>query len=99
MMTCSQCPRPAVVAIGPQKIPLCVSCHHTLVQSSAMQSRQNQRMMNFLMAQVGEITGFPQPIPFPETPIVNAYGSTVLNNITVSNSTIGVINTGSIQSV
>lgn len=69
------------------------------MQSRAEQARTLERLQNFLMAQLGEVTGFPQPVPFPETPIVNDFGNKVYHNIRVSNSTIGAINTGSIQSL
>jgi hypothetical protein len=56
-------------------------------------------MMNFLMQQVGEISGFPQAVPYPDTPIVQDFGAKMFHNVHVSNSTIGVVNTGNIESV
>jgi hypothetical protein len=76
-----------------------VSCHATLVQSTATHNKQLERMMNFFMHQVGQITGFQQPTPYPETPTIQEFGARMFHNINVSTSTVGVINTGNIESV
>lgn len=98
-MRCSQCPRPAVLASGPSGIPLCVYCHDVVMRNSLAQTERFERMMNYLHSQAGQLTGMPQPAPFPEKIAVIDYGEKVMNNINIHNSTVGVVNSGTIKSV
>ncbi|MDE2059349.1 MAG: hypothetical protein KGL31_00670 [candidate division NC10 bacterium] len=80
-------------------MPLCLDCNLKHVQLITMQNEMLERQMNYLTDYMGMIVGLPGLGPrFPERKSVTIGGVT-LNNIKIDRSTIGVVNTGSIETV
>jgi hypothetical protein len=101
-MKCNQCDRPAMYLIGEDgKIPLCLDCYAKLSHIHQMQFLQNAAMMNLAMDQIDKVTGFPSSGGrMPVHALAQAIRrSPTLNNIHISHSQIGVLNTGSIQRI
>jgi hypothetical protein len=100
---CHNCERPAIYAVGPEdkQVPLCLDCHLKLTQILAIQNDQLEREMNFIIAQAESAVGLHGVLPrFPERQVrVIQGGIMTLNNISVSNSAIGVLNTGNLEVV
>lgn len=103
MSRCYNCGKPAMFLAGPQgqQVPLCLDCNNKLTQMLAIQNEQLERLMNFFMDQADAATGIPGGLPrFPQRRINVVQGANVtLNNIHVSGSNIGVLNTGNLQMV
>ncbi|MEQ1535254.1 MAG: hypothetical protein ABL923_05200 [Burkholderiaceae bacterium] len=79
---------------------LCLDCYFKYNQIQQQQSEDNERMMNYLSDQIASTVGMPSFGPrFPERPRPVIVAGTKLNNISVNNSVIGTINTGSIGTV
>lgn len=98
-MKCYQCGKPAMFKVGTKEIPLCLDCNLKLTQLSTMQLESNERMINFLSDEMDYIVGLPTSGPrFPPRKSIYVEGVN-LNNIKINNSTIGVLNTGNIESV
>ena len=86
--------------IGEQNIPLCLDCYFKLAQIQQQQVENNERMINFASDEMSVVVGLPPIGPrFPTRPRPVIVAGTKLNNITVNNSVVGTINTGSIGSV
>lgn len=86
---------------GPEgkEIPLCLDCSLKYTQILAIQDEQSEREMNYLADQWEAITGVPGIVPrYSErrATIVQG-GRVVLNHIQVTNSNIGVLNTGNLE--
>ncbi|PFH04482.1 hypothetical protein BCF11_5265 [Collimonas sp. PA-H2] len=98
-MTCNQCGKPAVGMIGNN--PLCLTCYATLAQIAQQQIENAERMMNYSLDQMAEVSGIPSSFfsRLPPRPSPVVIGEVKLNNINVTGSTIGTINTGSIGTV
>jgi hypothetical protein len=96
-MRCNQCPRPAFYLVGQDDdIPLCIDCYEKVSRIEYRDFIQNAAMTNHAMDEMDAISGF--PIAGGRMPIgdlvkmgqkLNTY-----NNITISESQIGVVNTG-----
>lgn len=100
-MKCYQCSKPAMYLVGPEKaqVPLCLECNLKHVQMTTMQNDMLERQMNYLSNYMDIMVGLPGLSPkFPERQTV-AIGGVTLNNIKIDRSTIGVVNTGSIETV
>ena len=98
MAKCSQCDKPAVVAYG--DIPLCVEHHLKMQQATYLQISMVAAHLNFLQDEMSAGTGFlvpPSYMNIPPPPFIG--DSLTLNNISVADSTIGAINTGTIQNL
>lgn len=98
-MKCYQCGKPAMFKVGKEEIPLCLDCNLKLTQISQIELEANERMINYLSDQMDYTVGLPLSGPrFPPRKTIHV-GGVSLNNIRVDNSTIGVLNTGNIESV
>ncbi len=96
-MKCSQCDRPAIVRYG--DLGLCVEYHLKMQQATYLQVSMLAADLNFLQAKMSVGTGGlipPTRVGIPPPPFIG--DNFTLNNINVSGSTIGAINTGTIQS-
>ncbi len=90
--------RPAAFWIYNGQLPVCMPCYEAFMRASDIQQRQAERHLNFLQDQMGFITGIPglgarypeEQAPIHFQPVVTN------NNIRVSNSTVGAINTGQV---
>jgi hypothetical protein len=100
---CHNCEKPAMFMVGPedQQIPLCLDCQLKLTNISATQSDRLEREINFITAQAESAVGLHSILPrYPERQVRVIQGGTVtLNNISVSGSAIGVLNTGNLEVV
>lgn len=98
-MKCDQCSNPAMFLVGDQKVPLCLQCNLKLVQMAQIQNDMLERQINFWSDHMDAIVGLPRSgARFPERRTVNVGGVT-MHNINVNNSTVGVINSGSIGTI
>lgn len=85
--------------VGDQKVPLCLECNLKLVQMAQIQNDMLERQINYLSDHVDDVVGLPRSgARFPERKMVNVGGVT-LHNINVSNSTVGVINSGNVGTI
>lgn len=99
-MKCYQCPKPAMYQVGEQNIPLCLECYFKFSQINQRELENHERMMNYLVDEMDVVTGLPSMGPrFPPRPQPIQIGDLEMNNISVNNSIVGTINTGSIGSV
>src|ERR1051325_2215311 len=100
---CYNCGKPAMYAVGPEghEAPLCLDCNLKHVQMLAIQNDQIERTINYLTESMESTVGLPGVLPrFPERQVkVIQGGNMTLNNISVSNSAIGVLNTGNLEMV
>ena len=81
-------------------IPLCLNCYSQYSQNNQAEMEANERMINYLSDQMSFSVGLPPMGPrFPEPPQPIQISGVKLNNIHVSNSVIGTINTGTIGTV
>ena len=98
-MKCYQCSNPAMFLVGDKKVPLCLECNLKLVQMTQIQNDMLERTINYMSDHVDYTVGLPSSGPrYPERKTVNVGGVT-LHNISVNNSTVGVINSGSIGTI
>ncbi len=100
LVKCYQCNTPAMYRVGDRQIPLCLDCNLKFSQIQQQQIENNERMMNYLSDEMSAIVGLP-PIGarFPSRPQPVILGGVKLHNISVNNSVVGTINTGSIGTV
>jgi len=100
-MKCHQCDRPALYQIGEGGPMLCIDCEHKRMSIHNMQFLQAAALMNQSLDDLDAVTGFHTPGGrIPVNAIANAMRSkTTLNNITVTNSTVGSINTGDLARI
>ena len=98
---CSQCrARPAMFPVEGHL--LCLQCYTTLQEIQARQQEANMRMQNFLIGQMEAITGLPGSLPryeFPSQSIQLQPGPMTFNHFNISESKIGVINTGEVHRI
>ena len=80
-----------------KEIPLCLNCYFKYQQLQQAELENHERMMNYNLDQMAAVSGM-RPIGprFPERPKPVILSGVKMNNITVSNSVVGTINTGSI---
>lgn len=102
-MKCHQCDSPALYMIGDdsRKLPLCLKCYSTWIHIQSVQFLQNAAMMNQAMDHMDMVTGFPSTegrLPVQALARAMQKGHT-LNNFNISQSQIGVLNTGSIERI
>jgi hypothetical protein len=100
MLACTQCDKPAIRKIHGH--PLCLDCSYKVEMMEYMRFAKLASQQNALLDYADAITGVSggfgrMHIPPPPRPLQN--GPTVFNNIRVENSTVGVINTGEVQSI
>jgi len=86
--------------VGDHNIPLCLDCYFKLTQIQQRDLESNERMLNYLSDEIASQVGMSSMGPrFPPRPQPVHIGGIKLNNISVNNSVVGTINTGSIGSV
>jgi len=100
-MPCSQCKRPAFYNVGEKNnVPLCLDCWHKVTQATYMEFLMNAAMMNQNLDDMDAVVGFRTGgrIPVAALAGVMHRGSTY-NNIRITNSTVGVLNTGDLAKI
>jgi len=86
--------------LGPENYPLCLDCNLKYQQIVQTNFNMNVRLLNSVRDEIDAKIGFPVTAPrIPEMQTLNVTGGITLNNISVNNSNIGVLNTGSIETV
>lgn len=84
---------------GAGRIPLCLDCNLKLAQVTALQLDLCGRMFNYHTAEAEAALGVGGILPrFPERQVIQG-GSVTLNNIRLDRSVVGVLNTGTIETV
>jgi hypothetical protein len=101
MPKCYNCPKPALYGFGDpgKEVPLCLDCSLKHTQMISLQQAESERAMNYLADQFEMITGVPGVVPrFPQRKVNITQGANVaFHNINISNSNIGVLNTGHLE--
>lgn len=100
-MKCYQCERPAIYKMGEQGPGLCVDCAHKAQDIANKQFLLNAAMMNQALDDMDAVVGFSSGsgrIPVSEI-ARSMQEKTVLNNIRISNSSVGVLNTGDLARI
>lgn len=100
-MKCHQCDRPAFWSYGKDSPPLCLHCAEKLQHILNAKFLQNAAMMNRALDDMDfimPIAATKGRIPVAEMARAMQRGS-VLNNITVTNSNVGVLNTGDLAQI
>lgn len=101
-MKCQQCERPAFFRHGPgEGIPLCLDCSHKLQSILDMQFIQNAASLNQALDEMDFATGIHTGggrIPVDAIAKAMQKGA-VYNNIAVTNSQVGLINTGDLAKI
>src|SRR5262245_14308083 len=65
-MKCHNCPKPAMYAVGPTQVPLCLDCYEKNARVAAIQHEQAERMINYFTDQIDATFGLPPMGPrFP----------------------------------
>jgi hypothetical protein len=107
-MKCQQCERPALYEFGDKSIPLCIECYSKLAEANSKLAEANfqQFLMHAAMAnQALDQISFIAPFAsrggrIPVAAIAGAFRrGSVSNNFNVTNSQIGVINTGDLRRI
>jgi hypothetical protein len=102
-MRCHQCPRPAfyAVAMGENRFPLCIDCWSKLEETKFRQFLMNAALQIQAMDDMDEISRLGSTGGrIPVAAIAGAFRrGPVYNNITVTNSQVGVINTGDLAKI
>ncbi len=103
-MKCRECSKPTTFAIerNGEQVPLCLDCNLKLQALQRQQLEEYERAMNYAVGQAEVAMGMPGLLPrFPprERPVALHTGDLVTHNLTVSGSSIGVLNSGYIGSV
>jgi signal transduction histidine kinase len=100
-MICQQCSRPAFYQVGNEAIPLCLDCWSKLEETNFRKFLMSAAMANQALDDMNAVTGLSGiGGRIPVAAIASAFRrSSVYNNITVTNSQIGVINTGDLAKI
>lgn len=86
--------------VGPQKIPLCISCNALMQQTLARQNEMLREEINYIQDSVDSMFGIRTGARYPTKRPVLVSGGTVNNNhIAINNSQIGILNSGNIQNL
>ena len=96
MPSCSQCDTPAFVQRG--KVPLCIRHELMLEQSEWIRFAMSAAYQNVLYQEAARGSGLPPiSIQIPPPPILG--DELTLNNIKITNSAVGLVNTGTIKHI
>lgn len=96
MPNCSQCNTPAVFDYSGN--PMCVRHHLMMQQAAWIQFAQSAAWLNFIEGQIAQGTGYILPPNYISIPAPPRMGDNLtFNNINVTDSNVGMVNTGTIQ--
>lgn len=102
-MKCHNCSKNAIYWVGRNRetaVPLCLDCYVRVRDIALREMEAHERAINHLTAQMEAMVGLPGILPrYPERRPVVHTGAMTLNNINVSHSQVGVLNTGTLQNV
>lgn len=100
MEKCSQCDRPAIGKFIGGEIPLCVDHYFTFMKASYLQATMAASHLNFIEQQIHVSTGGPLPLKqynLPQPTFLQE--APTFNTIKISNSTVGMLNTGTLSNL
>jgi hypothetical protein len=86
------------VSVAKGQLPLCVDCHLKFQRALAIQAESSARLMNYLRGAAAFSVGLGPPPTMETSPFIGAETVNV-GNVSVTNSSVGVINTGAIETV
>lgn len=100
-MKCQQCDRPALYGLDENGPYLCLNCYERFDAIQTRQFLHAATMANHALAELESIAPFgPPPAMIPVAELAaHSKGHRTLNNITISNSNVGVINTGDLAQI
>ena len=99
-MKCYQCNNNAMYQVGDQKIPLCLQCNALMQQTIERNVQMLREEMNHTTDRVNSMFGLTGGPRYPtKRPVLVSSGTINNNHIAISNSQIGVLNTGNIQNL
>jgi hypothetical protein len=102
-MQCCQCSRPSFWTVGDDKtsLPLCLACYSIFEHTQAMKFLMNAAMLNNAAHQMDAVMPVgPMHKPIPVAEIARAMSKAdTFNNIRISNSTVGAVNTGNLARI
>lgn len=101
-MKCYNCPKLAMYSVGPkgEEVPLCLDCYVKWVNAQVRQHEMLERQMERALADMEMVSGVSLPRrQLPERKTIIHTGEITLNNINVSNGQVGVLNTGTVESL
>jgi hypothetical protein len=102
---CQHCGKPATICITharkPGELYLCVDCNLKSELAESLEFQRLAHQMNFVAAAFEATSGLPGLVPRMPVPQIPPFrvGDMKVHNINVDNSVVGVLNTGSIQTV
>lgn len=103
-MQCSQCPRPAFWAVGDDlksAKPLCLACYATFQHVQTIEFLKHAAMLNNASHEMDSLMPIgPMHKPIPVAEIARAMSKAdTFNNIRITNSTVGAVNTGNVARI
>lgn len=99
-MKCHQCNNNAMYRVSDQKVPLCLHCYAVVQQMNQRNIQMLREEINYSMDGIDSMFGISVGPRYPTKRPVLVSGGTVNNNhIAISNSQVGVLNTGNIQNL
>jgi hypothetical protein len=103
-MQCSQCPRPAFWAVGDDlksAKPLCLACYATFQHVQTIEFLKHAAMLNNASHEMDSLMPIgPMHKPIPVAEIARAMSKAdTFNNIRITNSTVGAVNTGNLARI
>lgn len=102
MSKCQNCSKEAIVGVGPNNgLLFCLDCYSKWHSINQQVIENHEREIDRLAQEMDQVIGMPGLTPRypPRLPRTVLQGNVVLNNIRITNSNIGVVNTGSIGSI
>src|SRR4051812_20740802 len=101
-MACQQCQRPSFIEVGEAnaRVRLCLDCWQKLSTIQHMDFVRNAAMLNHAMDSMDAVIGIPTGGRIPIAAIAQAMNKgNTYNNISISNSQVGVLNTGELAKI
>lgn len=101
-LSCHHCGRPPIQSYGTDDggaLLLCLDCALKYETIQREQWRRNTELLNFTLSQFGMMTGIEVPRFQTQPPPMHLSAGNTLNSIHVTNSNVGVLNTGHIRTI
>lgn len=96
-MNCEQCGKPFVYEVAGHR--LCIDCTLKMQDIADRELGRLATKHNLLLGQIEAVTGITGVFPRAEAPIPRPQVGITLHNIKIDNSIVGVINTGTAQTI
>lgn len=99
-MKCHQCEKQAMFILvpdGKSQFPLCLYCSNEFKKGQTDRIRALQQTIEYYDKTIDFQLGFTSQLPAPMKAAAVEIGDVTLNHINISNSNVGMVNTGKIQ--